>query len=344
MNNTDPYSNSRRRFLGQISSAVSLAMLASATSTFAAEPPPETTTIRLVHDVNVPILCYGPMIIAEQFLRLEGFTEIHHEGYGDAIADAEVVAEGRADIAINVGSDLVSALDKGTPVVALSGLHPGCVELFVSDRVRDIRDLAGKKLLASADGVFEYVFLSSLIAFVGLHPRKDVEWEFESDYDKWPGLLAEGKVDVVSAFPPLNYLIREMKIGHVILNTTLDAPWRNLFCCMIIGGRSFVQNNPVATKRALRAILMANDLCQTDRDLTSGMLVERGVTDRLEFARRTLEDVPYGAWRDFDPSDTLRFYALRLKEAGLVKSSARALVQNGSDFRFLNEIRQELKL
>ena len=29
-----------------------------------------------------------------------------------------------------------------------------------------------------------------------------------------------------------------------------------------------------------------------------------------------MKEIPYGKWRDYDPEDTLRFYALRLHEAG----------------------------
>ena len=48
-------------------------------------------------------------------------------------------------------------------------------------------------------------------------------------------------------------------------------------------------------------------------------------------------------WREYDPEDTLRFYALRLHEAGMIKSSPNALLAEGTDWRFLNELKRELK-
>src|SRR5881296_3451298 len=53
--------------------------------------------------------------------------------------------------------------------------------------------------------------------------------------------------------------------------------------------------------------------------------------------------IPYGRWRDFDPIDTIRFYALRLHEAGMIKSSPQKILAQGTDWRFLNELRKELK-
>jgi hypothetical protein len=39
----------------------------------------------------------------------------------------------------------------------------------------------------------------------------------------------------------------------------------------------------------------------------------------------------------------LRFYALRLHEAGLIKSSPQKILAQGTDWQFLNELKKELK-
>jgi NitT/TauT family transport system substrate-binding protein len=59
--------------------------------------------------------------------------------------------------------------------------------------------------------------------------------------------------------------------------------------------------------------------------------------------RRALADIPYARWRQLDPEDTVRFYALRLHEAGMVKSGPRQIIAQGTDWRFLNELKKELK-
>jgi NitT/TauT family transport system substrate-binding protein len=54
--------------------------------------------------------------------------------------------------------------------------------------------------------------------------------------------------------------------------------------------------------------------------------------------------LPYRRWRDYHPEDTLRFYALRLREAGMIKSTPQEIIERGSDWRFLNELKRELKV
>jgi NitT/TauT family transport system substrate-binding protein len=39
----------------------------------------------------------------------------------------------------------------------------------------------------------------------------------------------------------------------------------------------------------------------------------------------------------------VRFYALRLQEAGLIKSTPNKILAQATDFRFLNELKKELK-
>ena len=56
-----------------------------------------------------------------------------------------------------------------------------------------------------------------------------------------------------------------------------------------------------------------------------------------------MTEIPFGRWREYNPEETVRFYALRLREAGMVKSSPQKLIADGTDWRFLNELRKELK-
>lgn len=334
----------RRQLLRRFSAVAGAGLLGVGPRPVLAEPPPETRSIRLLRDPENPILCYAPQYLAEEFLRLEGFTEVRYNGYGSATSDADVLVHEHADLSAGLGSDYIVAIDSGAPIVVLSGLHAGCVEVFAGDGVRDLRDLAGKRVVINGPGGAEQIFISALATYVGLDPSKDIEWVSEPDYGKWPELLDAGKVDVVNAFPPLNLELREKRIGNVVLNTTTDDPWRYFFCCLVAAHREFVENCPVATKRALRALIKANMICETDRERSARMLVERGATDRYDYALKTLQEVPYGAWRNYDPRHTLRFYTLRLREAGLVKGTPNEILERGTNFHFIDEIRREIKV
>jgi NitT/TauT family transport system substrate-binding protein len=51
----------------------------------------------------------------------------------------------------------------------------------------------------------------------------------------------------------------------------------------------------------------------------------------------------YSKWRDYDPEDTVRFYALRMNEVEMIKSSPQKIIAQGTDWRFLRELKKELK-
>ena len=72
-------------------------------------------------------------------------------------------------------------------------------------------------------------------------------------------------------------------------------------------------------------------------------MVDGGFTTQYDYALQTLNEVPYDKWREYDPEDTIRFYALRLREAGMIKSSPNKIIADGTDWRFLNELKRELK-
>src|SRR5262249_2784807 len=155
--------------------------------------------------------------------------------------------------------------------------------------------------------------------------------------------FAEGKIDAFLGFPPEPQELRARQIGHVIVNSSVDRPWSEYFCCMLAGNREFVRQHPVATKRALRAILKATDLCVTDPALSARPIVAGDFTPSYDYALQTLHEVPYDKWREFDAEDTIRFYALRLHEIGMIKSNPQKIVADGTDWRFFNELKRELK-
>jgi NitT/TauT family transport system substrate-binding protein len=175
---------------------------------------------------------------------------------------------------------LLPDLDAGKPLVALAGLHGGCYELFANERVRTIRDLKGTRVAVNTLRGTEYYFIAAMVAYVGMDPRKDIEWVDAQSYDAMMQSFIDGKADAFLGFPPQPQELRARKIGHVVVSTTRDRPWSQYFCCMIIANRSFVRNHPAATKRAIRAILKASEVCARDPERTARLMVDRGYTDR----------------------------------------------------------------
>jgi NitT/TauT family transport system substrate-binding protein len=303
----------------------------------AAEPPPETTRIRLIKFGSA---CQAPLYLSEELLRTEGFTDVQ---WVESILNVwhDLVA-GTVDLGLNfIGPNLIG-LDSGAPAVILAGGHVGCFELVGTDRVQSIRDLKGKKVGITVLGTAAHVFLSAMATQVGLDPRRDINWVPDATADP-AALLTEGKIDAFMAFPLDAQELRAKKVGHVVVNSAVDRPWSQYFCCMIIGHRDFIRQYPVATKRAMRAILKTADLCALAPERAAQGLVDKGFTKQYDYALQLMKDLPYGRWRDYSSEDTVRFYALRLFEAGMIKTSPQRLIEQGTDWRFINALKTELK-
>jgi NitT/TauT family transport system substrate-binding protein len=329
----------RRTFLGGAITLGSMGLLAIRPRAAAGEPPPETTKIRLA---RIPSICRAPQYMTEELLRSEGFTDVSYIPWRRPSEATGAVAVGDVDITMQYVGPSIMQLDAGQPVVVLAGIQPGCFELFATERVRTVRDLKGKTIAIGELAGSEYTFISSMMTYVGLDPRKDVTWSTIPSSEA-KQLLAEGRIDAFLALPPDPQELRARGIGHVVVNSVIDRPWSQYFCCMVVGHREFVRRNPVATKRALRAILKAADACAADPARAARFLVDNGYAEHYDYALQALREIPYNKWRQYDHEDTVRFYALRLREAGIVKSSPQKIIAQGTDWRFLKELTRELK-
>jgi NitT/TauT family transport system substrate-binding protein len=341
MCNQDARGLSRRSFLNGLTLVGTAGLLGLHARRVAAEPPPETTRIRLARS---PAICTPHLYLAQEFLPSEGFTEVHYVEVGLGTYTKAVVA-GEVDLALNFAGPLIIQVDAGDPIVLMAGGHIGCFELVGTNRVRTIRDLKGKTVAVNELGGVAHVFIASMATYVGLDPQKDITWV---TYDpaapaEAARLLTEEKIDAFMAFPPFAQELRAKQIGHVVVNSMMDRPWSQYFCCMVYAHREFVRTHPVAMKRALRAILKAGDLCTREPERVAQFLVDKGFTPRYDYALQTLQEIPYAKWREYDPEDTIRFYALRLHEAGMIKSIPQKLIAQGTDWRFLNALKKELK-
>lgn len=330
---------SRREFMNGLTLAGVAGLVGMWPETAGAEPPPETTTLRLP---KRPSVCQAPRYFAEDLLRSEGFTAVRYLEQGAAVAALEAVASGELDMTSNFIGPTIIRIDAGDAIVVLAGLHTGCFELFGISQVRTIRDLKGKTVAIPDLGSPEHVFLSSMMAHVGLDPRRDTTWITRSRTEAMQ-LLAEGKIDAYLGFPPDPQELRAKKIGHVLVNSNVDRPWSLYFCCMVVANRAFVRKHPVAAKRAVRAILKATDICALEPDRVARFLVDKGYTTQYDYTLQALKEIPYHRWRQYHPEDSVRFYALRLHEAGMIKSSPQKILAQGTDWRFLNELKKELK-
>jgi len=309
---------------------------------FAAEARLETTSVRLL---KFPGICIAPQYVADELLHAEGFSDIQYVDAGPTVELSARVGRGEADFTLEFAARTIQTLDRGGAITVLAGVHVGCYELFAKPEIRSVSELKGKNVGIEVGGEDQHAFLLAMAAHVGLDPHHDIGWVLPTgDPPVHPlELFAEGKLDAFLALPPEPQELRARHAGHVIFSSALDRPWSQYFCCVLTGYNDYIRKNPVATKRVLRAILKAADLCITEPARVARRIVEGGFAERYDYALQTLNDVQYDKWREYDPEDTMRYYALRLYEGGLIKASPKKIIAAGADWRFLNELKRELK-
>jgi NitT/TauT family transport system substrate-binding protein len=323
----------RRAVLKALSAGV-IGSIGVARRGFAAEPPPETTRIRL-NRYPFDVACVAPQWLAEELLLAEGFKTVE---YVSITGDADLMVAGKIDMMFLDAPGVIQAVDEGQALLGLGGMHGGCYELFGTPQVRSVLDLRGRTVAVSTKG--RHAFVAAMASYVGLDPRKDLKIVLTADAKQQ---FVEGKVDAVLGFPPEPQEFRARKIGRLIVNTTADRPWSQYFCCFATGNRDFVRTHPVATKRVLRALVKAVDICAAEPEKVVRGLIDRGFLKDHDYSLQALRDIPYRRWREYDSADTIRFFALRMHEAGVIKSSPQKIIADGMDWRFVNELKKELK-
>jgi NitT/TauT family transport system substrate-binding protein len=328
----------RRTFLTTLSSA-GVVGLVRARDSYAQEAPPETTTVRLGKIYGI---CIAPQYVAEDLLRAEGFTDVRYVATNPGISTALALARGEIDFTTNYAPPMAISIDAGEPITIVGGEHVGCFEVFAREGIRSIADLRGKNVGVQSIGSSQHVFLSVIAAHVGLDPAKDIHW-VTSTSPKPMELFADGKIDAFLGLPPEPQELRGRNIGRVIVNSVLDRPWSQYFCCVLAANRGYIRKYPIATKRVLRAIVKAADLCASEPARVARQIVDAGFTPSYDYALQTIKEIPYVRWREYNPEDAVRFYALRLREAGMIKSSPNKILADGTDWRHWNELKRELK-
>lgn len=332
-----PIIQNRRRFMAGL--AAGTAGLFAAPRLALAEPPPETTRVRLGRTPDGQY-CWASLYLAGELLRADGMPDVEYVQGDLNVDNTEWLVAGVTDFDFNMPSMHIRSMEAGAAIKILTGVHTGCWELRANERVSGIADLKGKRVGIWGFDNHPQIFLSLMINYVGLDPTRDIEWVTSGSPMQD---FIEGKVDaflrVAWQFPE----IPTASIGHTIASNEVDRPWSQYYCCMVAGSTEYVNKYPAATKRVLRAILKSADFCASDPASAARELVDRGFVSDYDLARTMFQNTRHDVWRDYDAEDSVRFYALRMKETGMIKSSPQEVIDKGTDWRFLNELRRELK-
>lgn len=311
-------------------------------------PPPETTTVR----IRTAFACDPPIWLAKEFLLEEGFTDVQFVETSGRPRDWATKAS--VDFGAVHPEELVAAIDAGAPLVVLAGLHSGCQEVWVGPGIASLRDLRGKRIAVFAKNTGDqfFNFFATTLAFVGIDPVKDVSFfEIGPDYAAMLDAFLDGRSDAfLAAADGAAVLRRHPRTSSTkILDQSADKPWSQYLCCMLAANRDWTRQNPVAAKRVTRAVLRAADATFKDRSRAAREGATRPVQSILPLGGVALEQVLSDTiamlsydWREFDPEETIRFFALKLADVKLITSTPQQIIAQGTDLAYMRQLRKEL--
>src|SRR5262252_1792896 len=172
-----PIMLTRRRLLTTLSLAGAAGLLGTRLAP-AAERDLETTTVRLL---KFPGICIAPQYVADELLRLEGFTDVRYVDAGPSVELSVKVGRGEADFTLEFAARAIQTIDDGGALTVLGGVHVGCYELFAKDEIRRVGDLKGRTVGMQIAGLNPQAFLIAMAAHIGLDPRQDIHWVISTD-------------------------------------------------------------------------------------------------------------------------------------------------------------------
>lgn len=299
-------------------------------------PAPETTTIRIA---CAP--CDAQIMIAERYLKQEGFTNIE-------ITDVNAIsalASGRIDMGTMFPHNLANMVQAGQRVVALVGLHPGCAEIWAQPDIASLRDLRGKTIVVPVKTLASsaYTYPAIVLRQAGVNPA-DVNFVVQAGANP-VALYLEGKNDVVfvATTGAVALAVNPANKGHRVHDMMKDDPWAKIDCCLLVTRQEWYSANPVAAKRAVRAIFRAADFQPDDRADAVKLVTDRGLFGGANNYRIVLgaANMVPGNWRDLDVEKSVRFFGQLLADVGLLRISVDD-VAKAVDPRILRELKAEL--
>ncbi len=326
-----------RRGVGAAAALTAGPILASCAPAAAPLPPPETTSIKLAAGA-----CDSAIFGAERFLREEGFTDVQ---FTDALT-ATAITAGNAHIGNAFPQAFFNSVESAPKVVALGGLHPGCIEIWAQPGIASVKDLKGRTITVPSKALasLPYTWMAMALKQAGVDP-KDVNFVVQADADLLK-LYLDGKSDAlfVATTAAAALKTNPANKGKAIFSQVMDEPWKSTNCCCLIASEPWYRANPIAAKRAMRAIYRTADALPADRADAAKLATDKGLfggAPALANVREAANMVPLD-WRTYDLEKAIRFYVPLLTDVGVLKTSADDLVKS-IDLKIFKELSTELK-
>ncbi len=163
------------------------------------------------------------------------------------------LARGEVDFSIHFAPEFIIPLDVGKPITIIGGVHVGCYELFANERNPQHRRPEGQECRrAGPSSSGPHLFLASMAGLCRARPCQGHQLGDER-YGQADGTFQRRQDRCVSRLSARATGAARPKLGHVIVDSSVDRPWSQYFCCVLAGNARFRR----ATTRSRRSACCA---------------------------------------------------------------------------------------
>lgn len=237
----------------------------------------------------------------------------------------EAVGTGQADLANgHIATELVP-IANGVNATTVTGAHSGCKSIFVrkDSGIKSLKELEGKTIglpagVGSADQNITFRFLKR----DGIDPTKVNYKQVETG--ACLQAMEMGEVDAVILTDSFVWEA-DPEENHIMLRSlSFDDDFSAEACCATYINNDFIKNNPIATKKATRAVQRARQFMNDEPDETIEILFENGwATGNKEITKEFIESLDFTV-SDEAVEETIKKSIDDYKEFGFIREDLKA--------------------
>ncbi len=206
------------------------------------------------------------------------YTEAGLTGEGfKGTSYTEALGTQQATVAVGHIATMLVPITNGVDLTFVGGAHIGCKTLYVlaDSDYKTTEDLKGTQIsVPNGIGASDYNITCLLLDADGIDPQKDVTLTQVSS-DACVAAMERGEISAALLSDTFAYaMVKEGKLRAV--RSLLDTDFQDENCCVIAMNRTFVQENPVHTKKIVQAVQKAHSWMRENPEEATTLLLDRG--------------------------------------------------------------------
>ena len=206
------------------------------------------------------------------------YTEAGLTGEGfKGTSYTEALGTQQATVAVGHIATMLVPITNGVDLTFVGGAHIGCKTLYVlaDSNYKTTEDLKGTQIsVPNGIGASDYNITCLLLDADGIDPQKDVTLTQVSS-DACVAAMERGEISAALLSDTFAYaMVKEGKLRAV--RSLLDTDFQDENCCVIAMNRTFVQENPVHTKKIVQAVQKAHSWMRENPEEATTLLLDRG--------------------------------------------------------------------